>query len=368
MMKFITNTQPLIDACKLGIVLSNVTNFHKKSNIVQISASNNMLTINVESLRICTELTLQGHGEGEPSSIFVSSSLFRQLVETLDNPTTELIFDETCLLIKSGRSKFTLAKVVDGNEFDLKRPKDVYFDDDSIVPFKKADWEFIRNNQMYAISMSPLHPVYMKAWFGASGDVIIGDFDISLFTHSEKSSLGNTCLLTDTVVNLFTSLPDDCKIIRDEQDYIIRVSGDSYTYTTQLTPLYEDDEGVGSYNSDMILGIMGHPDDYIIVELAPIAKLLSQAMLLSTDHDDVISWKVDGTELKIYNDDVDGIIPVGGSTDLHYEVMFKLDYLKKILANYSDNELSIGLITRDGDSVGIVVWNGDMTTVLAGCE
>lgn len=369
-MKFTTNTKPLADSLNLGIINSNVSNFHKKSCIVQVTADASTLRINIEAAMICTELKLKGSGEGEPATVFVDSLLFKQLVGTLDSSTVTLEFGEDGLKIQSGKSKFTLPKVLDSVEVELKAPA-VPDSASSPIDINKSDWKFIKDNQMYAISMGFVHPVYTKVWVGESGDVLVGNIDTGRFTHSTKSKLNNTCLLSDTIINLFNSLPDGSKLTKLGRDYLIQYTADSYTYVTQFTPLYEEDEGVGDYNANVFLDIMNTPDKSVEVSTAAITKLLNQAILLSTTSEDTITLSVDNGVLYLKNKDVDGQVACEGDTDIKFELEFKLEAIKEVIANYTDEFIELNALA-DADNPdevsGIIVWNKDLITIIAGVE
>lgn len=369
-MKFTTNTKPLADSLNLGIINSNVSNFHKKSCLVQLSANANTLKINIEASMICTELTLKGSGEGEPGTIFVDSLLFKQLINTLESSTVSLTFEEGGLLVQSGKSTFTVPKVVDTTEFELKAPVLPEHTANAIA-VDKSDWKFIKDNQMYAISMGFVHPVYTKVWIGESGDVLVGNVDTGRFTHSTKSKLGTTCLLSDTIINLFNSLPEGAKLIKSDKDYIIQLNADSYSYLTQFTPLYENDEGVGDYSAPVFLELMQAPDTSIEVPTAPVTKLLNQAILLSTTSEDTIKMIVENCMLTLKNKDVDGQIPCEGDNDIKFEIEFKLESIKEVIANYTDEFIEIQA-RADADNpdevAGILVWNNDLVTLIAGVE
>ena len=81
-MIFTTNTKPLNDALALGIINANITNLDKRSGIVQLTATTDKLRINVETSRIRTQIEVLGSGDGDYSTIFVSSSTLKQLMST----------------------------------------------------------------------------------------------------------------------------------------------------------------------------------------------------------------------------------------------------------------------------------------------
>lgn len=367
-MKFICNTKPFADSLNLGIINSNVSNFHQKSCTVELTASEKMLKINIEASQIFTEIHIPGKGEGEQATVFVDSLLLKNLAGTFESQTVTLDFDENGLIITSGKSKFTLPKMVDGSDFDLKAPS-VPDSFDGAIELNQSDWKFIKDFQMYAISMAFINPVYTKVWVGQNGDVLVGDFDNSLFTHSVHSKLGKTCLLSDTIINLFNSLPAGSKIIPLNDSYVIQLKTDSYEYVTQFTPLYESDESVGSYNSDIFLGMMQHEDsDAIKVNTTAITKALNQALLLSTNTQDSIFFSLEDGQVHLTDKNVDCSIGITGVSDSSYKVEFNLERLKKVIANYTDEVISISPMEQDGVAVGIMVWNDQLTTIIAGLE
>ena len=368
-MKFTTNTKPLVDSLNLGIINSNISNFHKKSCIVQISATADTLKINVEASMICTEITMKGSGEGDPATIFVDSLLFKSLVSTLETSTVTLDISDDGLRIQSGKSKFTLPKSIDTAEFELTAP--VVPDISApAVDIDKQDWKFIKDYQMYAISMAFVFPVYTRVWVGDQGDVLVGDYSTSLFTHSKKSKLGTTCLLSDTIINLLNSLPEGAKLIKADKDYLIQLNTDSFTYLTQFTPKYEDDPEVGSYNSAIFLGMMDHSESYNTIVTSAVTKLLNQALLLSSTNEDTIKLSVSGGVASFTDKNVDAQIPLEGDNTISYSVEFKLETLKKVISDYPDEKICIAPMYSEGDpeASGIKLWNNDMTTIFAGVE
>lgn len=366
-MKFTTNTKPLSDSLNLGIINGNISNFHKKSCLVQLTATKSDLKINIEAARIKSEIHLKGSGdEDTKATIFVGSLLLKQLVSTLDSSTVSLEFDDSGLIIHSGTSKFTLPKMIDEAELELDAPDLPDYSAPSI-DIDKSDWKFIKDSQMFAIAMSFIHPVYTRVWIGEGGDVIVGDFDSGLFTHSMHNKLGTTCLLSDTIVNLFNSLPDGSKLIKHETSYIISYRSDSFDYVSQFTPQYETDEGVGSYNSDIILGVLSHPDKGIRFNPQEFSKYLSQASMLTSSLDDTISLGFKDNLLYLKDNNVDCKLKADGESE-GFECEFKTESLRKVISNYSDDVINMIPIVQDGDVSGITVWGNELTTTLAGVE
>ena len=370
-MKFQVSTTPLNDGLALGVVNANVSNFFKRSNIAQITATKNELRINLEADRILSEIRLKGLGDSEDDvTTFVSCLLLKQLVSTFVAPVTTLEFVDGGLILHSGKSKFTLPKLdIDASSTSLNCPELPDYNSASL-DIDKSDWKFIKNNQMYAIAMSfSQHPVYTRVWVGDHGDVLVGDFDNGLFTHSEKSKLGTTCLLKDSIVNLFNSLPEGAKISKVDEKYIVKVTTDGFEFISEFSPEYESDENVGSYSSDIIIDMMSHTDENsVIVPTAAINKFLSQADLLSSGSSATIKLHVDNNELTLKDDNVDCKVDLDTLYPDSYEVEFNTSLLKSVLSNYTDETVRISPMVQGEEVAGIKVWSKEVTTVLAGVD
>lgn len=370
-MKFVTNTKPLCDALTLGVINANISDYHMKSTVIQVTASRNQLKFNIETNRILTEIVLKGSGDSEDTvSMFVGSLLLKQIVATLDTPTVTLEFVDGGIVLHSGKSRFTIPKMINESEIGLNVPvKDTKKFEDKL-DIKKDDWKFILDNQMYAIAMSFIHPAYTRVWVGDSGDVLVGDFDNSLFTHSKHGNLNRTCMLSDTVINLLTSLPDGATLESYGRDYIINYECDSYTYVTQFTPFYEDEEGVGSYNSTIFLDMMSKSKvngDVFTIKGSSVKKFLGQASLFSPSKDATIKFIKSGYNVSLVDNNVDCSIDITGDCR-DFELEFKLEYLNKVISSYSEDLLSMSPVINEGDVVGILVWTDELTTVFAGVE
>lgn len=367
-MKFQTNTKPFVDALALGIINANVSSFHRKSCIVQISADTTTLRINVESYRICTEIKLKGSGEGEPARIFVDSLLIKQLASTFDSSTITLEFTPNGLVLQSGKSKFTLPKEVDSDEIELT-PPGILTDTSTELSLDKEDWKFVKDFQMYAIATSFSYPVYTRVWAGEDGDVMVSDFNAGLFTHSKKSKLGSTCLLQESIVNLFNSLPEGTKIAKMDTHYIIKLTGDSYEYVTEFMPEYEGVDGMGKYSSELFLEMMKHENrPASIINVAAVSKLLGQATLLTTSSEDTLKWIVSNNTLKLLDNSIDGNLTIEGDDSIEYSLEFKLDKLKQVISNYSSETISVAPVYTDDQVTGVTIWDNDLTTMFAGVE
>ena len=369
-MNFTCNTKPLSDALSLGVINANVSNFYKKSTIAQVSAIKNVLKINLEADSICSEILINGRGDEDACApVFVSSVLLKQLVSTFDTSTVTFEFQENGLVIHSGRSKFSLPKMLDESEMELRSPMSNVSANmgSTYSEVNKDNWKFIKDNQMYAIAMAFAQPVYTKVWMGDSGDVLVGDLTNGVFTHSKKGDLHTTCLLQDTIINLFNSLPDGAQLVEDGSDYILNVKTDGFSYVSRFTPQYENDD-IGYYSAEDVFGSLRHSDDCVTVNIAAVNKFLSQASLLSTSTEDKINFGVTGSTLRIHDNNVNCSVDVKGSAKFDYTVPFKTELLRLVLSHFSSDEITFAPYILDGELNGVVFWNDDMTTVLAGVD
>ena len=376
-MKFIVSTKPTKSALDLAIINSNVSKFYSKSCLAEVSANANTLTINLEAASIVSEVKLKGSGDtDEASTVFVDSLVLKQLIASFDSPTIIFEFTESGLVLHSGKSKFTLPKMTDDSDMALARPLKVLELSNCVnVDVDSSAWKFVKDHQMFAIAMSFVHPVYTNVWVSDGDDVVVGDFDNSIFTHSHKSNLGCCCLLSDTIVNLLMSLPEGSKIVRDPESrsYIINGSTDSFEYIAQFTPKYESDPGVGSYNADMVLSMMPDSSDQAVtLDSDKISKLLNQASLLSTSSEDTITLSVRDKQAWLHDNNVNGSVDIKPSCDWdkikEYSVEFRTALLKSAMSNYS-GDISIYPCMADDDIVGgVVMKDKDVTTLLAGVE
>lgn len=370
-MIFTTNTKPLADSLSLGVVDANVSKFYSKSCMAQVTAKGHDLIINLEANSIKSEIRLKGSSdvEGEAHRALIDSKLFKQLVGTFDTSAVKLEFTDGGIILHSGSSKFTLPNMIDVDDLSLDAPQ-MPENAGTAIDIDKSDWRFIKDNQMYAVAMSFIHPVYTMAWIGESGDVIVGDMDNGIFTNSKKGQLGTTCLLSDTIINLFNALPEGAKLFRgDDRSYIVSISTDAYQMMSQFTPKYEDDAEVGSYSAEIVLGLMQKPDSTVKVSTSAITRLLSQAALLSTSSDDKVMFTYEPLTgaITLSDSKTTGDIKCTGEMT-KMSIPFKTSTLKQVIGNYSDETIEIGPTYNGDDIVGIVVWTPELTTVLAGVD
>lgn len=369
-MKFTTNTKPLADALNLGVISSNVSKFYQKSTLAQVTCDRHQLKINLEAARIVSEIRLPGSGdEDTTSTVFVSCTLLKDLVNTFDSQVVTLEYVDGGLVLHSGKSKFNLPQQVDDADLALDTPSAIT-EGAQTIDLNKDSWKFVSDHQMFAIAMSFITPIYTKVWVSKDHDVIVGDYDNSIFTHSTKNNLDDTCLLSDTVINLFTSLPEGAKITKLEKSYEVSVKSDGYEYVAEFTPEHETDEGVGSYNADMILEMFKIDDaNSITVKVDPINRFLNQAALLADNiNTSRLDMTVSSNEIAFKNNEVDCKLPLNTPSTAEYTINFMTGKLKSVLSNMDEEDIKITPFYQEDQVVGAVFWTKNMSVLLAGTE
>ena len=371
-MKFTVSTKPLKNVTDLGIIKANISKFYYRSNIVQITANRDTLKLNIEASGIKSRMTLKGSGDEDVTkSIMVDCSIFKSLIDSIDNDILALEFIEGGLYIHAGTSKFAVPQMLDVNDVQLSEPIDNYTAT-STITINPADWQFIKDHQMYAISDSAQHPVYTNVWVGSDKDIIVGDFESSLFTYSKHGAFDTTCLFPASLINLFTSIPEGSTVSKVDKNYVLSIETDSYSMFTEFTPKYEDDESVGSYNSAIILGMLAHPENFITVDVGPITKFINQASILNqTELDKIIDFTITNNKLTITNKASSYSMDV--NTNDNYSIKFTTDLLKSVLSNFDADKINIAPMTRtetEGTetvtkTIGCIFWTDSLTTLLA---
>ena len=231
-----------------------------------------------------------------------------------------------------------------------------------------SDWKFIKDYQMYAVALSFVHPIYTNAWIGESGDVIVGDFDNSLFTFSKKNKLGRTCLLPDTIINLFNSLPEGANITLMDKSYRVDVKTDGFEYASEFSPKYEDEDNNGNYAADAILGaVQKDAENSIKVAVAPIAKFLSQADLLASGGDNRIEFSIVGDEVRIKDENVDCKVKFEG-TCKEFTIPLNSSLFKPIIGHVDSETINIAPAEVDGEVSGLTIWTDNLTVMVGALD
>lgn len=374
-MKFTVSTKPFSEGLNLAIVNSNVSKFSQKSNIAQVTVKNGMLVVNLECDNVKTEIRFKGGVTEENSSIAtVSCLVLKQLVSTFDSAVTVVEFDENGLILVSGRSRFVLPDIIKNTDMELDKPDmDLTHLVSNPVPINKTNWKFVDDHQMFALSMSFVNPIYTRCWVGADSDVLVGDMDNSIFTHSSKGTLGETCLLRPDIINMFVTLPEGATIGKLSNSYIVHTNTDAYDIYSEVVPEHEDDPAFGSYNSEIIMDMMQKDmDNAIKVNTSAILKAINQSDLLSTEDKSskALFIDVDGSVLTVADDNVDCKVDVEGNPAIKYNIKMKAPNFKSAIANIDSDSVYISPVTNDESEelVGLMMWTDNMSILVAGAD
>lgn len=364
-MRFTVSTKPLKNVTDLGIIKANISKFYYRSNIVQITATRDTLKLNIEASGIKSRMILQGSGdEDTTASIMVECAMFKNLIDSIETDIVTFEFIEGGLYVHTGTSKFAIPQIIDVADVQLDEPVDQY-KSDNVITINPASWQFIKDHQMYAIATSNKHPVYTNVWVSENKDVLVGDYDNSLFTYSKCGDFDTTCLFPTSLINLFTSIPEGSKVVKVGNSYVLAIDTDSYSMITEFMPKYESDESVGSYNSEIILNMLAHPESFITVDVGPISKFISQtAILRQGDMNKVIDFTLSGGKLTLTNKASNYSMDV--ASDGTYTVKFSIDLFKNVLSNFDSDKVNIAPMMRGESAIGCIFWTDTLTTLLAG--
>lgn len=365
-MNFTLSTKPFADSLNLGVINANISKFNQKSYLAELTATRNTLTVNLEAAQIVSEIKLKGSGDSdEQVTAFVDCGVLKSIVNTFEASVTTIEFTEGGIILHSGKSKFTLPKMIESAEGSLARLSEIPAGA-ATVKVNKADWKFIDDYQMYAIAMSFVYPVYTHVWMGKDGDTIVGDFTNSLFTYSKTGKLGKTCLLTDTIVNLMNSLPENAEISTLEDGYRIDVKTDGFEYAAEFYPMYEDDKN--DYKSEIMLQqVMKNENDMFNLPVAEVKKFVAQSDILSSGSDEFVDVALAAGELRVSDANVDCRVAVQG-TATDFQIQLKSEHFKAVLNHLDSETVSISPIKDEGSVLGLVFWTDNLAVVLGGAE
>ena len=366
-MKFTVSTKPLKVAANLAVINQNVSNFYQRSTLIQLTANATDLTVNTESKGIFSEVVLKGVGEGAEDGVLLDCLLFKQLVSTINTPQVTIEFTNNGITILAGKSTYALPKQMDIDEMKLTSPTKVE-DNASAVDIDKNGWKFIKEHQLFARSTDKNNPVYMYVWTGDS-DVLVGDYANSLFTYSSVGQLDNPCLLSQSIINLLASMPDDAKLISSGESYVVSVKSDSYEYTAQFDPLYESEDN-GNYNADIILGMMTpESDNGVVVNGDEIIAALNQSLLLTTAKDHTIMFKVAKDGVRVTDTKVNCFVaPENEYSGDSFELKFSPTVLKSVISACPASIIKICPTIVEDEVVGITIIDDSLTVVLGGID
>lgn len=366
-MKFTVNTKPLNNALNIAIVDSNVSKYMQKSSLVQLTMSAGSLRINTEANSIITEVAVLGNGDGD-ASILIDALLFKKLISTITATQLSIEFVQNGIIVSTGSGSYNLPKVLDASDGSLNRPISIDQSDiESGQDVNKDDWKFIKSYQMFALSESTTFPVYTYLFVGENGDIISGDLEKMLFTHSTCSVMNENCLIGDSIVNLFNSAPDGSILLHKGDFYVIHAKTDAFEYVSAFTPRYESEE-LGKYNSDQFIQLMSTFDKkHITVQVNDINNVLNQVQLLSKTAK-MIKIEVNSDSMTISNSNLKSKIASEVVQDESYSLNMNPILFKTVISHCPDAKLDIYPVITDDTVVGLLMISGKLSVALAGAK
>ena len=363
-MKFTVNTKPLKSALAITIVDSNVSKYNQVSTLVQLTMSETKLTVNTEAVAIRSEVAISGSGDGK-SSILIDALLFKKLISTINSTQLDIEFTSDAVVVRTASGSYSLPKLIDASDANLNRPTSLTQDEiNNAVEVEKDSWKFVKSHQMYAIATTDEYPVYRYVFVGENGDVLVGDFTTSIFTHSTCKVLSENCLISESVVNLMNSVPDGAVIAKKNHCYVIYAKTDAFEYTSSFVPRHESDE-FGKYNQDIIIGIMSTFDkEHVTVNAQDITNVLNQAQILNSKLTK-ITMTVNNDSITLSTDTMKSSIASEVRQNGTYTLTMNPNSLRNVISHCTDEKLEIYPSMNDNELMGIIIVSGKLSVAVA---
>lgn len=356
-MKFSLNVKPLKDAMDLGIISGNISKFFEKSTVVELSVTGSELQLNTQATSLLSEATIKGNNEdGGDAYAIVDCMLFKSLIGSLDSNTVTLDFQDTSVVVKSGKSKFNVPKLLT-DEDDVSLDKPVSVNDLGNKFCGQLDvnvWKYIKDHQLYALASSMVYKVYTKVWVDKEQGVLTGDSENSMFTYYPKGDLQGTNLVSSTIVNLLSSLEETTKLYSvDTTTYVACMSVDSFDFRAQFTVDVDGDSRIGDYGSDMIFNmVLDDSQSEVPVSKDNMYADIKRASLFSSAFNPTITLKADDNGVYLVNDNVNCCLN-SDSSDIDYELVFNVSELDTVVSHMDLSDLSMSPVVKEGEVLAI---------------
>lgn len=374
-MTFTCSTKPLNDALAMSVIQKNVNKFYPKSCLARLKASSNRLTINLEAANIVTEISIFGSGDEEScDEIYVDCIRLKNLVGAVSNDVVSLEFIEHGVVLHVGNSKYTLEQMMDSNDVLFNVPSTEYkaLNDEFVV--EGNPWKFVQDHLMYIRNKDTKLPLYQYVWTNEDGKVIVGDMENGMFattTLKGGTQFSKALLLSDTIVNLMNSIPSGTKICETENGYRIAFSNDAFEYVAEFVPRYEGEPGVGDFQAPTILGLLDkNADDSVEIDISGIVEFLNKTSILTALSDTIIEFSVENGILDVKNRLSHYSMQVKGDNaeELNFSLKFIAQNLYEAISHTVKNVVHIQPSFRDDIPVGIVFWEDNLSTIVAGAD
>lgn len=369
-MKFTLSTKPLAKALDLAVP-ANVSPNYKIGTLAQLTVEGKELRINFQSKGILSEVRFKGAPETPDmkETVFVDNNVLKQLVSSFDTNTVQIDYVEGGIQLTAGKSNFLLPKLSYAEEITISRPDESKYTAD-VAKLNTDAWKYVKNNQAHLLAVSFEFPVYTMIHVSDKGDVLSGDFQDSMFSHSSKSDLGQTCLISSEITDLLASIPENATFKRNESNYLIQVNGEGYQYVSEVSPKHEFDSDMGDYNAEILLNELEHPDHFVSISPDALRKVLNQSALLESVKDDTMDITFDKSSINIKNASINCDIPSEGGENITTGVTCKIatKNLKKILKPYVKEKVNIAMLFEGDEAKGLLLFDDDVTIIVGGVD
>ena len=109
------------------------------------------------------------------------------------------------------------------------------------------------------------------------------------------------------------------------------------------------------------------PENTMKVAVAPIAKFLSQADLLSSGGENKIEFAVVGQEIRIHDSNVDCKVKFEGKCQ-EFDIPMNSAYFKPIIGHVDAETINICPAIQDDVVSGLVIWTDNLTVAVGSVE
>ena len=371
-MQFSLNVAPLKSALDLAVVNSNISKFFEKSTVVELSVTGSKLFVNTQATALLSEVVIPGNNvdNGEASAI-VDCVLFKQLVSTIDGNEMTLDFQDNFLVVKCGKSKFNVPKLLsDEDAASLDKPVSDSDVADSLCGELHVDvWKYIQNHQLYAVALSQINKVYTRVWVNNDKGVLTGDPTLSIFTYQPSSDLDSSCLVSSTIVNLLATLDSGTKLYRaSDTSYLVVMDTDAFSFRAQFNVDREDETGIGVYDSDMILDmVLDDTQKGVKVPKSKMNSTVKQASLFSSASNPYVYVSAGSDGVRMTSDNVNCLLSPDTS-DVEYNVKFAISDVDMVVSHMETEDVELYPIVKEGEVFGVRLVSGNLTALVGGAE
>lgn len=382
-MKVTVSTDSLRSGLSTLILDSSISKFNPKSCITRITMVQNTIQLDTEYADVKSRLKVDCTAdEDDYRVIYVESSVFKKLINSLNTGDVTLEItdkDSTTLVVRAGKSKFLVPQIAEYQDvrfgIDSAEIEDLATLFDNSTKFDFSAWKFVSSYQLYALADAvSAYKAYTNVYIGEDNSIIVGDYNSSLFTYSNKNTVFDSCMIPGSVVKLLISYPEDSSVARSENQsdlwYIMcHDENGEYSLVSEFRTKAETD--AENYQSDKIIPLLMHSDESAVTipNLAAIKDVLAQgSVLVSNKNDYVINLAVENGKLRVFGNNMEYVENVDDSAE-EFTVALRLQRFVDTISHLDSNEVKIMpkyRKDRNGNEIvfALILWTENLTVVL----